>query len=282
VLRLACRGPVKPVHYVSTVSVFGAIGYFTRRPVLVEGDDLDAVEPYLKWDIGYVQSKWVAERLVWLARDRGIPVAVYRPGLLLGHGTTGVTNPDDFISRMIRGCILLGCFPRLREERIQLTSIDYAAEAIVRLSLDAGSAGKAFHVAPPPEHDITLGELFALIRAAGYPLDEVPYRDWEAALAQPSTATRDDPLAPLLPLFTERLYKDLTNVELYQHTPAYDCHNVVAGLAGTGLTCPRIGPAQVRAALGFYTRTGLLPPPDLTRRAGRRREPAAGRRPVLR
>jgi thioester reductase-like protein len=270
VLRLACRGPVKPVHYVSTVSVFGPVGYFTRQPVLMEGDDLDAVEPYLPYDIGYAQSKWVAEKLVWQARDRGIPVAVYRPGLLLGHSATGVTNPDDFISRMVRGCIKLGCYPRLREERIQLTSIDYAAGAVVALSLREGSLGKAFHITPPPEHDITLDDLFALVRSAGYPLTEVPFREWEARLTRPGAETPDNPLAPLLPLFTERVYRGLTNLEIYQHTPGYDCRNTRAGLAGSGVGFTPIGAEQVRASLAFYARSGLLPPPTRSRCPSRR------------
>ncbi|HVS37748.1 MAG TPA: amino acid adenylation domain-containing protein, partial [Gemmataceae bacterium] len=180
ILRLACRGPVKPVHFVSTVSVFGAIGYFTRQPVLHEDDDLDAFKPYLPLDIGYVQSKWVAEKMVWEAEARGIPVAVYRPGLLLGHSATGATNPDDFISRLIRGCIDIGCYPRLKDERIQLTSVDYAAAAIVQLSLQDGSLGQAFHITPPPEHDIALGDLFRMIRRQGYALAEVSYKKWLA------------------------------------------------------------------------------------------------------
>jgi thioester reductase-like protein len=258
VLRLAGMGPTKPVHHVSTVSVFGAIGYFTRQPVLMEDEPLDEVRPYLPLDIGYVQSKWVAEQLVWQARRRGIPVRVYRPGLLLGHSVTGVTNPDDFISRLILGCIRLGRFPRLREERIQLTSIDYAAEAIVRLSLREGLDGKAFHVAPPPESDIELRDLFALVRSAGYPLAEVPYSEWEAALVRSVRADDHHPLAPLLPLFTERVYRGLTNVEIYQHTPAYDCRNTLAGLAGSGLAPEEIGAEQVRASLDYYVRSGLL------------------------
>jgi amino acid adenylation domain-containing protein/thioester reductase-like protein len=259
ILRLATHGPVKPVHHVSTVSVFGAIGFFTRQPVLREGDDLDAVKPYLPMDIGYTQTKWVAEQLVWQAKARGVPVAVYRPGLLLGHSTTGITNPDDFISRMIRGCIAIGCYPRLREERIQLTSIDYAASAIVQLTLQDDSLGQAFHIAPPPEHDITLGELFELVRRSGYQLAEVPFRKWQIAITRTCT-TGDNPLAPLLPLFTEPAHEGLTNIQIYQHTPAYDCRHTEAALADTDVRFAPIRRAQVRASLAFYVRTGLLPP----------------------
>ncbi len=261
VLRLACRGPVKPVHHISTVSVFGAIGYFTRRPVLMEDDSLNDVRPYLAMDIGYVQSKWVAEQMVWTAKARGIPVSVYRPGLLLGHSVTGVTNPDDFISRIIRGCLEVGCYPQLEEERIQLTSIDYASAAIVALSLKDENLGRAYHIAPPPQDDLTLGELFEMIRDEGHAVDEVPFAQWQQALIEAGT---DNALYPLLPLFTEQVHGKMTNLEIYQHTPAYDCRNTVAGLAGTGIEQRRIGPRQVRASLGYYRRAGLLPQAEAT------------------
>ena len=34
---------------------------------------------------GYVASKWVAERVVCAAGERGVPVSVYRPSRVCGH-----------------------------------------------------------------------------------------------------------------------------------------------------------------------------------------------------
>jgi len=50
-------------------------------------------------DIGYVQSKWVAEKLV-TARER-VPVSIYRLGRMSGHSKTGVSNTDDFMHRVL-------------------------------------------------------------------------------------------------------------------------------------------------------------------------------------
>ena len=57
---------------------------------------------------GYSQTKWVAEKLVRIARNRGLPVSIYRPGNILGDRQTGSCNPNDFISRMIKGCVQFG------------------------------------------------------------------------------------------------------------------------------------------------------------------------------
>jgi len=58
-----------------------------------------------------MQSKWVAEKLVTTARERGIPVSIYRLGRMSGHSKTGVSNTDDFMHRVLRGCIQLKSAP---------------------------------------------------------------------------------------------------------------------------------------------------------------------------
>lgn len=61
--------------------------------------------------VGYAQSKWVAEQLVRLAGGRGVPVSIFRPGYIIGHSETGVTNVDDYLVRLVKGCIQLGRAP---------------------------------------------------------------------------------------------------------------------------------------------------------------------------
>ncbi len=35
--------------------------------------------------VGYAQSKWIAERILMIARARGVPVTIFRPGYVTGH-----------------------------------------------------------------------------------------------------------------------------------------------------------------------------------------------------
>lgn len=54
------------------------------------------------------QSKWIAELTMLLARSRGLPVTIFRPGYVTGDSTTGVMNVDDYLVRLLKGCIQLG------------------------------------------------------------------------------------------------------------------------------------------------------------------------------
>lgn len=54
------------------------------------------------------QSKWIAELIVLEARNRGVPVTIFRPGYVTGDSKTGVMNTDDYLVRLLKGCIQLG------------------------------------------------------------------------------------------------------------------------------------------------------------------------------
>ena len=48
-------------------------------------EDTDMMSVPDDLDDGYSQSKWVAEQLVIKAMDRGLPAAIYRPGMYTIH-----------------------------------------------------------------------------------------------------------------------------------------------------------------------------------------------------
>ncbi|NJM46729.1 MAG: NAD-dependent epimerase/dehydratase family protein [Alkalinema sp. RU_4_3] len=82
-LRLACQGKVTPMHFISTIDMFQSPRYFAMEQIL---ENTTLCNPD-ELAIGYPQTKWVAEHLVMAARDRGLPVAIYRPGMLTGHSS---------------------------------------------------------------------------------------------------------------------------------------------------------------------------------------------------
>ena len=172
VLRLAFRRKLKPVHFVSTIAVFPALaaGAVTedRYP-----EDLDRLVN------GYAQSKAVAERRVRQAGERGLPVTIYRPGLIGGSSRTGAWTTRDWLPRVLRACIGLRMCPDTDDE-LYLTPVDYVSAALVHLALQPRPTGETFHLVPPTP--IRSSQLFEAARSAGFPMATVGYSAWRSEL----------------------------------------------------------------------------------------------------
>jgi thioester reductase-like protein len=247
ILRLACRARTKPVHHVSTFAVLSGAFRPGIRTLL---ETMPLPEP-VGHDTGYSESKWVAEGLVELARARGVPVAVYRPGMVLGDSRSGISNPDDYLTKMLLGCLQLGHAP-LRAYDLAVAPVDWVSRALVALSLQPASRAHAFHlVAPRP---LPWNELFAHVRAQGLSLQLLPYEAWRQTLleALASEQAKDNPLAPLAGLLGPRGDRA---------TPRVDCARVLAGLAGHDLECPSVDAAFVGRVLDDFVRRGWLVAP---------------------
>ncbi|MEH2216963.1 MAG: amino acid adenylation domain-containing protein [Nostoc sp.] len=258
VLRLACHAQLKPVHYISTIAVFSTIACFNGLNVIYEDDDIDPSETYLYQDIGYIQSKWVAEKLVWIAKSRGIPVTVIRSGFLMGHSDTGVTNTDDYMSRLIEGCIQVGSFPDLVNQKQDLITVDYASKTIVQISKNKQSLGKAFHLVPLASQNIDLTRLFELISACGYPVKKVPYPQWTDELIDQARTSQENSLFPLIPMLTEQVHQGLTAWQLYQNTPDLDCRNTLEAIADISLSCPSMDTELLSKYLAYFLSNRFL------------------------
>jgi thioester reductase-like protein len=254
VLRLACLGRVKPVHYISTISIFGG----DSEPRIREDAAIDGHEVGL--DLGYSQSKWVAEKLVWSAKSRGLPVTVFRAGAIAGSSQTGVSNLKDFESSFLRGCVQMGAFPDLRHESQLFVPVDYVSQAIVQLSQHPDSIGKAFHLVNP--QPISMVEFFEQLAAYGYPLQKLPYPQWRNLLIQQEQRQPTNALNAFLPLYKEEIDQESAlSSDRITSSPEFDCQNVLHGLVKTSLSCPSIG-QLLEVYLDYFTRNGLLLSPE--------------------
>ena len=94
---------------------------------------------------GYVQSKWVGERIVILARERGINANIIRLGRVGGDRRTGIYNKNDTIMRLLETCVDLGVAPKINL-MLDLLPIDFVAEAITYISTQTDIQNKQFHL----------------------------------------------------------------------------------------------------------------------------------------
>jgi amino acid adenylation domain-containing protein/thioester reductase-like protein len=256
VLRLACRTKAKPVHFISTPSVFSLTGHSGVR-VIREQDSLN--DSAIPAD-GYSQSKWVAERLVTTAQERGLPVCVYRPGRISGHSQTGVFNPNDFLYKLIIGCVQLGSAPD-EDIREDIVPVDYVSRAIVHLSKHQESLGKAFHLVNPCLLHSSM--LINVTRSFGYPLREISYNQWRAELIKVAGHSPEHALYPLIPFFSARHSNHASktkSLEKRSKPPViqFDCQNTLNGLAGTSIICPSVDEQLLSTYFSYLIQNGFL------------------------
>lgn len=254
VLRLACQTKIKPVHHVSSVAVFESSAYYNQR--VTEADPIDRYEDIY---LGYSQSKWVSEKLVQIAGQRGLPVTIYRPPLVSGHSQTGVWNTEGFLCRMIKGCIQMGSIMSDLDLFLDLSPVDYNSRSIVYLSKQKSALGKAFHLQNP--HLLHWNELTNFICSLGYPVQRVSYEAWQEQLSH----ERDNPLYPLLPFFRHQWSNNLTYIELNEqgYRPLIGCEATLAALSESDIICPPLDAQLLATYFSYFISSGFLEAPKV-------------------
>ncbi|HVP69271.1 MAG TPA: SDR family oxidoreductase [Anaeromyxobacteraceae bacterium] len=213
------------VHYVSTCYVSG------RHPGLFTEADLDKGQTFKNH---YEETKFRAEVLVQERMRRGMPVAIYRPSIVVGDSATGATQKYDGIYFFIR---LILRQPRVAfvpvvgdpdDVRYNFVPRDYVVRAIAHLSGQPSARGRVFQLADPDPS--TLGEVIHGIgRAAGRRVVRVPV---PLGLAR---AVMD-----YVPFVERFLGVPSAGLDYYVISCAYGTDNTSAQLRGTGIELPRL------------------------------------------
>jgi thioester reductase-like protein len=246
VLRLVSRTRIKPLHFVSTLGVFEGVGG-TEALEIMEHDTLDRVDGI---QLGYAQSKWVAEKLLMCARERGLPISVYRPGRVSGDSANGACQSNDFLWRLAKICIQMGLVPDVHTT-VNVVPVDYVSRSIVHLSQTPMARDKAFHIVSPVSTRFT--DLVDWMRAYGYRLTTVPHDVWLDQLREVAQDSAE------LAIFSLLLGAPSGEARI---EPTFDWRNTRAGLADTAISCPHIDARLFAIYCDYFVRTGFLPAPN--------------------
>jgi len=251
-LRFVCTGRAKYFHYVSSYSAYDNPSHFDK--VVYEDDPMDSPDGYF---LGYSETKWVSEKLVQIARERGVRAAIYRPGDITGTKADGIWKLEDLISRSIVGCIQLGAMPAI-EVNLHLTPVDFVADAIVHIAFQQASVGHAFNLL---NHKLMkLENIPALSLKAGYPVERISYEEWCERLT--ACSPDENVLRVLACLFTDKKLAGEGLVERFgEHQAEFDTSNTDMLLSGSGITCPPVDEALMAVYLKHFESCGYLPAP---------------------
>ena len=225
VIKFACSARTKPVQYISSNGIFPGgddIPY-------LENDEIDGFVDRMEG--GYNQAKWVAERLVWSAVYRGLPVCIFRPGNIGHHSGTGVVNPNDFQSLIIKACARSGWAPRAPDWLFEMTPVDFLVRAITKISDDPAHFGRVYNVVH--RSPVSADEVFAYMESNGYVTGRVSLEDWKSGLQ--ATADRENDME------LKVLVQALDSVEPYlTDTSVYDTSRFSEAVSRTGITAPAV------------------------------------------
>jgi thioester reductase-like protein len=126
IVKLATTRKLKKILYTSTIAVFK--GWDLRA----ENDSIDHERHLVS--SGYSGSKWVGEKVMLKAIEAGLPVQIYRLGLISGDAKTGKMPRDQWFSKVLKSCYELGVY--IDQFAIAFTPVDFVSKSIVKLSLE--------------------------------------------------------------------------------------------------------------------------------------------------
>ncbi|MEK7991002.1 MAG: amino acid adenylation domain-containing protein [Thiotrichaceae bacterium] len=249
IIQLATTGLLKPIHYISSTAIFEAKGFFEYHEPIAETVDLMQCQEVYG---GYAQTKWVAECLLQQAREQGVPVNIYRLGMLTGHSQTGVANTDDVLSKLFKLFIQQQSMPQLSQV-IDMIPVDYASQAIIYLSQQ--SLGQVFHFTNPSS--LSFNQLAQCFNEMGCSVQSTPYAQWLEQLKAMPIDSDLNVLGAMLPLFTEpveaKTYLEFTSLSL----PLKD-DNTQFGLQNAPFSCPMINLDLLNIYFAYFVQQGFL------------------------
>ena len=232
-MELCSKGKPKGFCYVSSTAVLDTAHYIklsedqmrTGQSAIQEEDDMYGSRTGLT--TGYGQTKWVSEQLVREAGKRGLQGSVVRPGYVLGDSETGVCNVDDFLIRMLKGCIQLHSRPRIINP-VNAVPVNHVARVVVAATLNPLPGGiHVVHVTAHPR--LRMNEYLSFLKHYGYTTPEVSYDSWKEELenfVSAGSLEKDQEQNALMPLY----HFCVNDLPANTRAPELDDRNAVAVL----------------------------------------------------
>ncbi|MEK5478889.1 amino acid adenylation domain-containing protein [Paenibacillus sp. FSL R5-0407] len=240
-------------HYVSTLGIPEDLAFGGQWERFTGFDGYDDT---VSTDNVYTNSKLAAERLVVkTCQEEGVPVTVYRVGNLSCHSETGVFQrniDNNAFYRMLKAMILLGKAPSVSWQ-VDITPVNYAAEAITALALQKETAGRLFHICNPVQLSYT--QMIDYFRQYGYQIDLLDWPEYESWLLD-SNVPKD---STGMELAMAQLEGDGAKNSPYR----FACPHTVEYLQGTPVVCKEPDREYMTRLADHAVSVGYFPKPKV-------------------
>lgn len=166
----------KRLAFVSSTSALDVDDYVQRSEAgspVMETDSLEASRQGLA--TGYGQTKWTSEKVIAEACKRGLDAVVIRSGYVMGDPSSGVSNLDDFLVRMLKGCVQVGSRPDV-SNTINMVPVTHVARLVVAAAF-YGESSAVNHVEAHPR--LTFNQFLGTLESCGYAVPLESYGGWK-------------------------------------------------------------------------------------------------------
>jgi L-aminoadipate-semialdehyde dehydrogenase len=179
---------------------------------------------------------------------------IIRPGYILGDSRSGVTNTDDFIWRLLKGCVELGYIPAISNS-VNCCSVDFVASVV---------AGAAYHDVESTKKGVlqvthpvgfTYNDMFSSLVTYGYQVQQTEYIDWRNKLMEYTLKSQDHSLFPLLHFVLDDLPTSTKSAQL-------DDTHTQSVLALDGIQQPLMGDDLLGLYFAYLIKVGYMPTPS--------------------
>ncbi|PRB46086.1 peptide transporter [Pseudomonas sp. MYb2] len=241
-LRL-CEGQSKKVfNFVSTLSASSTVDDAGRVLELPA-----ASTPPIYIRNGYNLSKWVGERILERARERGVRVNLYRPGNISFNSLSGVCQPHkNRLMLMLKGSIQLGQVPAFALN-FDLMPVDFLARFIAFHASRYSPERAVFNLHNP--EPLSWDAYVASFRETGSEFALVSVADWQQQLGR---VDADNALFGVLGFYLNGFEEDIGDISLIGHA------NAQAGVQQMGAHYPQKSPALLRRGCDYLKEINFI------------------------
>ncbi|CAI8810536.1 amino acid adenylation domain-containing protein/thioester reductase-like protein [Pseudomonas sp. 29] len=241
-LRL-CEGQSKKVfNFVSTLSASSTVDDAGRVLELPA-----APTPPIYIRNGYNLSKWVGERILERARERGVRVNLYRPGNISFNSLSGVCQPHkNRLMLMLKGSIQLGQVPAFALN-FDLMPVDFLARFIAFHASRYSPDRAVFNLHNP--EPLSWDAYVTSFRETGSEFALVSVADWQQQL---NRVDADNALFGVLGFYLNGFEEDIGDISLIGHA------NAEAGVHLMGAHYPQKSPALLRRGCDYLKEINFI------------------------
>jgi thioester reductase-like protein len=247
-----------PLVHASTYAVPGMLafqpGFVFRESDLDVGQDFSTLH--------YARSKFEGEKLIHAAGNKGLRWVITRPGNIFGDSVTGaypLTSPTvtGIYYDIIKTVTTTG-LAMFKSDLLDITPVDYVAEAIVALIFEPAAFGKTFHLVNPDVK--AFYEIMNLLIEYGYRVRFLPLGEYVELFSKRRVLHQGKAYSSFFTAMARHFQKYFDD-DQFRWAATFDISNVQSILEPKGIRCPKINLELLSSYLEYCSAADYLPSP---------------------